>query len=417
MNTPISVSTLNSQIKSLLETTFIQVYVEGEVSNLTYHNSGHIYFSVKDQNSTISCVMFRGNTKYLKFQLELGQKIVITGNITVYAPRGNYQLLCNKIQPAGQGALALAYEQLKSKLEQKGYFNNDIKKTLPKYPKKIALVTSATGAAIEDMKKVALHRWPLVEFILIPTLVQGEGAAYDISSSIKYADNLQCDIIIVGRGGGSIEDLWAFNEEVVADAIFEARTALISAVGHEVDYLISDLVSDVRAATPSNAIEIALPDINEHRMYLDSISNEFINLIKRVLFNKEQEIITLKKLFKQNSIESKFDFIQNEIKFLESSYKSLLSQKVSNSKNELDMLFNRLENTYSQYLIKLQSNIELLKSNYEMNHPDKKDKNGFVQISKENKITSLNNLEVGDLVSLQSPKYIATCTINNLRKQ
>jgi len=417
MNTPISVSTLNSQIKSLLETTFIQVYVEGEVSNLTYHNSGHIYFSVKDQNSTISCVMFRGNTKYLKFQLELGQKIVITGNITVYAPRGNYQLLCNKIQPAGQGALALAYEQLKSKLEQKGYFNNDIKKTLPKYPKKIALVTSATGAAIEDMKKVALHRWPLVEFILIPTLVQGEGAAYDISSSIKYADNLQCDIIIVGRGGGSIEDLWAFNEEVVADAIFEARTALISAVGHEVDYLISDLVSDVRAATPSNAIEIALPDINEHRMYLDSISNEFINLIKRVLFNKEQEITTLKKLFKQNSIESKFDFIQNEIKFLESSYKSLLSQKVSNSKNELDMLFNRLENTYSQYLIKLQSNIELLKSNYEMNHPDKKDKNGFVQISKENKITSLNNLEVGDLVSLQSPKYIATCTINNLRKQ
>ena len=417
MNTPISVSTLNSQIKSLLETTFIQVYVEGEVSNLTYHNSGHIYFSVKDQNSTISCVMFRGNTKYLKFQLELGQKIVITGNITVYAPRGNYQLLCNKIQPAGQGALALAYEQLKSKLEQKGYFNNDIKKTLPKYPKKIALVTSATGAAIEDMKKVALHRWPLVEFILIPTLVQGEGAAYDISSSIKYADNLQCDIIIVGRGGGSIEDLWAFNEEVVADAIFEARTALISAVGHEVDYLISDLVSDVRAATPSNAIEIALPDINEHRMYLDSISNEFINLIKRVLFNKEQEITTLKKLFKQNSIESKFDFIQNEIKFLESSYKSLLSQKVSNSKNELDMLFNRLENTYSQHLIKLQSNIELLKSNYEMNHPDKKDKNGFVQISKENKITSLNNLEVGDLVSLQSPKYIATCTINNLRKQ
>ena len=267
------------------------------------------------------------------------------------------------------------------------------------------------------MKKVALHRWPLVEFILIPTLVQGEGAAYDISSSIKYADNLQCDIIIVGRGGGSIEDLWAFNEEIVADAIFEARTALISAVGHEVDYLISDFVSDVRAATPSNAIEIALPDINEHRMYLDSISNEFINLIKRVLFNKEQEIITLKKLFKQNSIESKFDFIQNEIKFLESSYKSLLSQKVSNSKNELDMLFNRLENTYSQHLIKLQSNIELLKSNYEMNHPDKKDKNGFVQISKENKITSLNNLEVGDLVSLQSPKYIATCTINNLRKQ
>ena len=417
MNNPITVSTLNSQIKSLLETTFIQVYVEGEVSNLTYHNSGHIYFSVKDQNSTISCVMFRGNTKYLKFQLEVGQKIVITGNITVYAPRGNYQLLCNKIQPAGQGALALAYEQLKAKLEQKGYFNPDIKKVLPKYPKKIALVTSATGAAIEDMKKVALHRWPLVEFILIPTLVQGEGSAFDISNSIKYADTLSCDIMIVGRGGGSIEDLWAFNEEVVANAIYEAITPIISAVGHEVDYLISDFVADKRAATPSNAIEIALPDINEHRMYLDSLSNEFNNLLKQILFNKEQNVSNLKKLFKQNSIETKFEFIESEIKLLKSSFKSTLSQKASNSQNELEMLKRTFENNYSQYLSKIQNSIDLLKNNYELNHPDKKDKNGFVQISKENKIISLNNLQVGDIVSLQSPKYIAMCTINNLKKQ
>ncbi|MBU3015415.1 exodeoxyribonuclease VII large subunit [Poseidonibacter lekithochrous] len=417
MNTPISVSTLNSQIKSLLETTFIQVYVEGEVSNLTYHNSGHIYFSVKDQNSTISCVMFRGNTKYLKFQLEVGQKIVITGNITVYAPRGNYQLLCNKIQPAGQGALALAYEQLKTKLEQKGYFNPDIKKALPKYPKKIALVTSATGAAIEDMKKVALHRWPLVEFILIPTLVQGEGSAFDISNSIIYADTLFCDVMIVGRGGGSIEDLWAFNEEIVANAIYESRTPIVSAVGHEVDYLISDFVADKRAATPSNAIEIVLPDINEHRMYLDSLSNEFNNLLKQILFNKEENVSNLKKLFKQNSIEAKFEFIQSEIKFLKSSFQSTLAQKVSNSQNELEMLKRTYENNYSQYLMKLQNSIDLLKNNFELNHPDKKDKNGFVQISKENKIVSLDNLEVGDIVSLQSPKYIAMCTINNLKKQ
>jgi len=417
MNTPISVSTLNSQIKSLLETTFIQVYVEGEVSNLTYHSSGHIYFSVKDQNSTISCVMFRGNTKYLKFKLEVGQKIVITGNITVYAPRGNYQLLCNKIQPAGQGALALAFEQLKTKLEQKGYFNPDIKKQLPKYPKKIALVTSATGAAIEDMKKVAQHRWPLVEFILVPTLVQGEGSAYDISNSIKYADSLSCDIMIVGRGGGSIEDLWAFNEEIVANTIYAAITPIISAVGHEVDYLISDFVSDVRAATPSNAIEIALPDINEHRMYLDTLSNDFNNLLKQILFNKEQDVINFKKLFKQNSIETKFEFIQTEIKLLKSSFQSTLIQKVSNSENEVEMLKRTFENNYSQYLSKLQSSIDLLKNNYELNHPDKKDKNGFVQISKENKIVSLNNLEVGDIVSLQSPKYIAMCTINNLKKQ
>ncbi|WP_121628682.1 exodeoxyribonuclease VII large subunit [Poseidonibacter antarcticus] len=417
MNSPINVSTLNSQIKSLLETTFIQVYVEGEVSNLTYHNSGHIYFSIKDQNSTISCVMFRGNTKYLKFRLEVGQKIVITGNITVYAPRGNYQLLCNKIEPSGQGALALAYEQLKTKLEQKGYFDPLRKKTLPKYPKKIALVTSATGAAIEDMKKVALHRWPLVEFILIPTLVQGEGSAYDISNAIKYADTLCVDIMIVGRGGGSIEDLWAFNEEIVANAIYEANTPIISAVGHEVDYLISDFVADVRAATPSNAIEIALPDINEHRMYLDSLRNEYDNLFKRILFNKEQDIINLKRLFEQNSMESKFKFIESEIKLLKSSFQSNLSQKIIHYENEIEMLVKTFKNNYSQNISKLQNNIDLLKNNYELNHPNKKDKNGFVQISKENKIISLDNLKVGDTVSLQSPKYIATCVINNLKKQ
>ncbi|MEV9497985.1 exodeoxyribonuclease VII large subunit [Aliarcobacter butzleri] len=395
MNSPISVSTLNLQIKSLLETTFIQVYVEGEISNLTYHNSGHIYFSIKDENSTLSCVMFKGNTKYLKFQLENGLKIVITGSLTVYAPRGNYQLLCNKIEPSGIGSLSLAFEQLKTKLEAKGYFERSRKKVLPRYPKKIAIVTSPTGAAIEDMKKVATHRWSLVEFILIPTLVQGEGASLDIANSIKYADKLNCDIMIVGRGGGSIEDLWAFNEEIVANAIYEAQTPIISAVGHEVDYLISDFVADIRAATPSNAIEIALPDINEHRIYLDSLENEITNRFKNILFNKEQELKNMKKLFEQNSIETKFNFIQTQINFIKSSLKINLNQKFLGYQNQID----------------------LLKSNYLSNHPDKKEKNGFVQISKSNKVINLADLKIGDEIELQTPKYIASCTLNKLVKQ
>lgn len=395
MNSPISVSTLNLQIKSLLETTFIQVYVEGEISNLTYHNSGHIYFSIKDENSTLSCVMFKGNTKYLKFQLENGLKIVITGSLTVYAPRGNYQLLCNKIEPSGIGSLSLAFEQLKTKLEAKGYFEKSRKKTLPRYPKKIAIVTSPTGAAIEDMKKVATHRWSLVEFILIPTLVQGESASLDIANSIKYADKLDCDIMIVGRGGGSIEDLWAFNEEIVANAIYEAKTPIISAVGHEVDYLISDFVADIRAATPSNAIEIALPDINEHRIYLDSLENEIRNRFKNILFNKEQELKNMKKLFEQNSIETKFNFIQTQINFIKSSLKINLNQKFLGYQNQID----------------------LLKSNYLSNHPDKKEKNGFVQISKSNKVINLADLKIGDEIELQTPKYIASCTLNKLVKQ
>lgn len=417
MNTPLSVTTLNTQIKSLLETTFLQVYVEGEISNLTFHSSGHIYFSIKDENSTISCVMFKGNTKYLKFNLEAGMKINITGNITVYAPRGNYQLLCNKIEPSGKGSLALAFEQLKEKLEAKGYFLKSSKKTLPKYPKRIAIVTSATGAAVEDMKKVASHRWPLVEFILIPTLVQGEGSSLDIVNSIKYADRLNCDIMIVGRGGGSVEDLWAFNEEIVANAIFESKTPIISAVGHEVDYMISDFVADVRAATPSNAIEIALPDINEHRIYIDSLISEFENKIKNLFFNKQQDINNLKKLFIQNSIESKFNYIQSEIMMLKSSFKNNITSKINGTQNEIDMIKNSSKNSFISVLNKSQSQIDILKTSFLLNHPDKKEKNGFVQVTKNNKITSLDNLSVGDEIELQTPKYIAFCTLNNLKKQ
>ena len=417
MNKAISVTTLNVQIKSLLETTFIQVYVEGEISNITFHSSGHIYFSIKDENSTLSCVMFKGNTKYLKFQLENGQKVVISGNITVYAPRGNYQLLCNKIEPSGIGALALAYEQLKNKLEAKGYFDGNYKQPLPKYPKKIAIVTSPTGAAIEDMKKVASHRWPLVELILIPTLVQGEAAAIDIVKSIKYADSLHCDIMVVGRGGGSIEDLWSFNEEIVAIAIHEARTPIISAVGHEVDYLISDYVADIRAATPSNAMEIALPDINEHRIYLDNLVNEYNTRLKNILFNKQQELSNMKRLMEQNSIETKFNYIQTEINLIKSSFKTDLSQKILSSSNELNLLKNTFSNSYSSFLVKTQNQIDLLKSNYELNHPDKKEKNGFVQISKNNKIISLEDLQIGDEIQLQTPKYIGSCILNKLEKQ
>ena len=267
------------------------------------------------------------------------------------------------------------------------------------------------------MKKVANHRWPLVEFILIPTLVQGEGAANDISNSIKFADSLACDIMIVGRGGGSIEDLWAFNEEIVANAIYEARTPIISAVGHEVDYMISDFVADIRAATPSNAIEIALPDINEHRIYLDSLVNEYNNRLKNILFSKEQELSNMKRLMEQNSIETKFNYIQTEINLLKSSFKTDLSQKVLSSQNELNLLNNTFKNSYSSFLVKTQNQIDLLNTNFELNHPDKKDKKGFVQISKDNKIISLEDLSIGDEIELQTPKYIGTCILNKVEKQ
>lgn len=384
MNAPITVSELNGQIKSLLETTFTYVYVEGEISNLTYHNSGHIYFSIKDEKSTISCVMFKGNAQYLKFRLEVGQKINISGSITVYAPRGNYQLLCQKIEPSGIGELALAYEQLKKKLQAQGYFNPEIKKALPKYPKTIAIVTSSTGAAIQDMKKVALHRWPLTKFILIPALVQGQGAKEDIVKAIVKADSLNADILIVGRGGGSIEDLWAFNEECVAQAIYEAKTPVISAVGHEVDFVISDFVADVRAATPSNAIEIALPDMNEMRQYLDELHNDYNRSFTYQLNNKIQALNHLIQSFKQNSFANKFKFIEENIKSVKEKLNQAFKQQLQNRLND----------------------VEFLKNSFELNHPDKRVKKGYVQVTKENSIISLDDVNVDDVIDLQSTHKI-----------
>ncbi|MEN8717723.1 MAG: exodeoxyribonuclease VII large subunit [Sulfurovum sp.] len=417
MNNPLSVTTLNAQIKSLLETTFMEIYVEGEVSNLTYHSSGHIYFSVKDTNSSISCVMFKGNRKYLKFELEVGQKVVIRGSLTVYAPRGNYQILCNKIEPSGQGALALAFEQLKKKLQAKGYFDPEIKKELPKYPKKIALVTSATGAAIEDMKKVALHRWPLVEFTLINTLVQGEGAAYDISESIKYADTLNADIMIVGRGGGSIEDLWAFNEEIVANAIYQCKTPIISAVGHEIDYVISDFVSDIRAATPSNAVEIALPDINEHRIYLDNlytqINNSFVNHI-----NKKQEVVnSLVNMFKQNSVQSKFKVIQSEINLIKESYKNRLKQKIQYEENQISQVSSSLKSQILLNIRQFQNQLDYLNEKYKINHYENKIKDGKIEISRENKKTSLDSLKKNDEIILENLDLKVSCIVSEVKKR
>ena len=365
---PISVTTLNTQIKSLLETTFMQVFVSGEISNLVIHSSGHIYFSIKDDNSTISCVMFKGNTKYLKFELENGQKVQITANITVFVPRGNYQLLCTKIEPDGIGSLALAYEQLKTKLQAKGYFEQSIKKHLPKYPKKIAIVTSPTGAAIEDMKKVASARWNLVELILIPTLVQGNG---------------------------SIEDLWSFNSELVADAIFNSITPIISAVGHEIDYLISDFVADIRAATPSNAMEIALPSQSEHLLYIDSLIENFEKLLKTTFEKKEQELKNLKVSFEQNSINSKLFFVESQIKLLKEQFSQSLNQKLQIASNIL----------------------ESLKSNYSLNNPLNRQKDGFVELSKNKKLINLNLVKVDDIVELQSVDIIAECKIISLSKQ
>ena len=384
MTKPLSVTELNTQIKSLMEATFMQVCIEAEISNLTIHKSGHIYFSLKDEQSVISAVMFKGNSLGLKFKLEEGLKVIVYGNIAVYTPRGNYQIICQKIEQSGVGALALAFEQLKQKLLKEGLFDSSSKKILPKIPKKIVIVTSPTGAAIEDMKKIANARWPLIKIVLIPTLVQGENAALDISKSIYFADSLKADIIIVGRGGGSIEDLWAFNEEIVARAIFNAKTPIVSAVGHESDIVISDYVADKRASTPSNAIELVLPDKNEYMFLFDSLANNFEQFFKNVIFKNQQKLDFFKKSFDQNSIASKLLMNQKNIQILKVNLEALFKNILSYKQNELKMI----------------------EQNFISNEPSKKIKPSFAQILKNKNVTSACEVDVGDNIEIIFPGTI-----------
>jgi exodeoxyribonuclease VII large subunit len=237
------------------------VFVKGEISNCKYHSSGHIYFTLKDSASAISCVMFAGDRRGLGFRLTDGQEVIIGGTISVYERDGKYQLYAKKITQAGDGILYEKYEQLKKKLEKQGYFDEERKKPLPRYVKKIGIVTAQTGAAIQDMIQIAARRNPYVQLVLYPAKVQGEGAADTIVEGIRTLDKMDMDVIIVGRGGGSIEDLWAFNEEKTAMAIYECQTPVVSAVGHETDTTIADYVADMRAPTPSAAAELTVYDV------------------------------------------------------------------------------------------------------------------------------------------------------------
>ena len=438
MQTPVSVSTLNNQIKALLETHYLNVLVEGEASRVTYHSSGHLYFTLKDDKSAISCVMFKSNNRQLKFRLEEGMQIIVSGGVTVYTPRGSYQINCSGIEPAGSGALALAYEQLKEKLQQKGYFASERKKPLPPYPSHIVIVTSKTGAAIQDMYRVAKKRWPLLKITLIDTLVQGEGAANAIARNIALADRLDADVIVVGRGGGSLEDLWAFNEEIVADAIYAAKTPVVSAVGHEIDFLISDFVADLRAPTPSAAMELILPDQNEVLMQIDNLIDTFTTTMRNLLHKRETAVTHLLQLFAQNSLEAKLARYHEEIAVIKTqmdNYFQLHLQRRAAILSELLEAFNqnrpdkqwqryeevvrRYRNQFHDYfrliLDQKTQTLTALRKAYENNDPAKRDQRGFAQISKNGKTVALESLEPGDRFSAQNSKVSIEAEVKQKR--
>ncbi|MBQ6814303.1 MAG: exodeoxyribonuclease VII large subunit [Lachnospiraceae bacterium] len=340
-----NVSQINAYIKHMFEEDFVlgNVYIRGEVSNCKYHSSGHIYFTLKDSGSVLACVMFAGNRRGLNFKLQEGMKVTAFGSINVYERDGKYQLYVTKLEQDGQGDLYKKFEELKARLLEMGMFDESYKKPLPKYATKVGIVTAKTGAAIQDIINVSMRRNPHIQLFLYPATVQGPEAAPTIVEGIKCLDAMDLDVIIVGRGGGSLEDLWAFNEEMVARAIFNCNTPVISAVGHETDTTISDFVADKRVPTPSAAAELAVFDYNSFILELKGYEDMF----RRILNSKykgarerlSQYSLRVKRCSPANRIMQK----RQEIDDLLEKLKNKVSLRLERKRSQLNVDIQRLE--------------------------------------------------------------------------
>lgn len=344
MNSVYTVSQANQYIKNMFNQDFLlnNISVRGEVSNCKYHSSGHIYFSIKDKNGLLSCVMFAGKRRGLDFKMEEGNKVIVSGNINVYERDGKYQLYADKIEKEGTGDLYKRFIELKNELEEMGMFSDEYKKEIPKYSMNVGIVTASTGAAIQDIINISKRRNPYIRLVLYPAKVQGDGAADTIVNGIRCLDSKNLDAIIVGRGGGSIEDLWAFNEEKVARAIFECNTPVISAVGHETDYTIADYVADMRAPTPSAAAELVVFEYNKLcekiSSYEENMRYRIDNKIRNYRNTVNDLLWKLNKMSPANNIQSKRQRLADlEIRLYDS-----INRKTSERRHQLELLTERL---------------------------------------------------------------------------
>lgn len=403
-NNYITVTQLTKYIKYKIDNdqNLNKIYLKGEISNFKAHTRGHFYFTLKDENSRINAVMFSTYAKDVKFDIQDGMKVLVTGKISVYEATGGYQIYVDSITEDGLGNLYIAFEQLKKKLEEEGLFKEEHKKPIPKIPEKIGIITAPTGAAIKDILSTLKRRWPLCETILFPSLVQGAEAAGDIVRNIELSKNYDLDLLIVGRGGGSIEDLWCFNEEIVARAIYELDVPVISAVGHEIDFTIADFVADLRAPTPTGAAEMAVPDIRDITKLLNQLEIRSINGITNIVSIRHEKLKKLSESFVlKNPIamyqikEEKFD---NLFERLVNSYKNLIS--INNNKIELinNKLINNINNKYNtdkNNFLKLLSKLEVL-------NPLLTIKRGYSVVRKDNKVVSnTKDLKKKDKVEIE----------------
>lgn len=402
-NKYITISQLNRYIKYKLDSdeNLNEVFLKGEISNFKAHTRGHYYFTLKDDNSRISAIMFASNTKNLKFLPTEGMKVLVTGKVNVYEVAGTYQIYVNDMIEDGVGNLYIAYEQLKEKLEREGLFSPEHKKTIPKIPTNIGIITAPTGAAIRDILSTIKRRFPLANTYLFPALVQGEEAKYSIVKQIERARDYDLDVLIIGRGGGSIEDLWAFNEEIVARAIYNCPIPTISAVGHEVDFTIADFVADLRAPTPTGAAELAVPNINDVQILLNNLKLRSTKVINHTLEIKRQRLseITERYIIKNPTNlylakEQQFDIIlerlKTSIKTITLNKRSLLEREISSYVfKEPNKVFDDKKNKYINLLGKLEtlSPLKTLKRGYTITKKNDKILTSAKEFKKDDKIT------------------------------
>lgn len=394
----LTVTQVNTYIKALLDESvpLRNIYISGEISNFThYYRTGHLYFTLKDESSQLKAVMFSSNASRLRFQAENGMKVICRGRISVYSKSGEYQLYVDDMQPDGVGALSLAFEQLKKKLSQEGLFDETHKKPIPPFPSKIGVATSNIGAAVEDIKNITARRYPLAEIIICPTVVQGENAPADIVRSIKMLDGYDgIDVIILGRGGGSAEDLWAFNSEEVARAVFACETPIVSAVGHETDFTISDFVADRRAETPSAAAEMAVPDMAELKKQLNSMSYKIMSIVRSMISESRESLNAIKN---NNCLKDPFNTINIKRMMLDGTEIKLNSF----AKTEIQ----KYRHDFSSTVAKLNalSPLNVLARGYSVAYS-----NGKI-------VSSSDDLTVGDNLNIDFYNGSAVCEIKELK--
>lgn len=437
----LSVSALTKYIKYKFDQDphLQSVLIKGELSNFKKHSSGHLYFNVKDKESVIIAMMFKGNASKLGFEPKEGDEVLIEARVSVYERRGNYQIYVNKMQLDGIGNLYQKLELLKKKLKKEGYFNQSNKKLIPKYPKKIAVLTASTGAAIRDIHSTINNRYPLVEQIQISTLVQGTQARQDIIEKIQYADSLDVDTIIVGRGGGSIEDLWNFNEEDVVKTIFNCQTPIISAVGHETDFTLSDFVADVRAATPTQAAVIATPDqyellqqIKQYEYTLSRYIKQYIEHQKKQLNHissyykfKQPSLLYDQQIQKRDELERQLNHLLNtkvekskhHLKLLQQSFNfKNLNQQITQEKQSIYQLHSRLSKIMSNNITNLKTVLKNKLESLNNLSPTNTMLRGYAIVNKDNEVvTSTHKLNENDQISLTMKDGSVDATVKKVR--